>query len=332
MRSATARAHSNIALVKYWGKRDAELNIPAVGSISMTLSGFHTTTTITEHDLDEDIVFLDGSPAPSAMTERTARYLDLLRKRTGVARRIRTETTNNFPTASGLASSASGFAALATAFNAAFDLGLDPRRLGILARLGSGSAPRSLFAGFVEMLAGRNEDGEDAFAVPLAPQDHWDIRLLVAVNGSATKKVGSTKGMERTRETSPYWDAWIATHAKDLDAARRAIRDRNFELLGKTAEADALAMHAAIMASRPSVLYWNPTTLECIRTVFDLRESGVPCYLTIDAGPHVKVLALPEHSDQVAKRLREINGVAGVYPHRPGPGAAIIPSEGGSTS
>ena len=327
MKTVTVRAHANIALVKYWGKRNPGLNIPATGSISMTLSDLHTTTTLWENDEGRDSMLLNGSSPPSGMMDRTVKYLDLLRDRTGVKAFFGIDTGNNFPTSSGLASSASGFAALAAAFFRINRLEVSPAKLGMFTRLGSGSAPRSLIGGFAEMKTGQRPDGEDSFAVELCPPDYWDLRLVVAANTSAQKKTGSTSGMEHTRETSPYWDAWIRTHASDLEKARNAIRRRDFKTLGTVAEANALAMHASAIAARPGIVYWNPVTIECMNAVLNLRNYGVQCYFTIDAGPHVKVLCLPDKAAEIAKVLGDIEGVQDVIINTPGPGIQYLPGD-----
>lgn len=309
---ATARARANIALVKYWGKADAGLKIPAVGSISITLDGLWSETSVRfDTDLESDELELDGAPRPDRLARVTA-ALDLLRELAGVRARARVVSRNNFPTAAGLASSASGFAALVGAGAAALGLALSPRELSILARRGSGSAARSIFGGFVEMHAGRERDGSDSFAEPLLPPDAWPLDVVVAIAARGEKDVGSGEGMARSEESSPYYPAWIAGQPADLAGARAAIAARDFDALADVAERSCLKMHAAAIAASPPLLYWKGVTLDCLHAVRRLRLRGVPAFFTIDAGPQLKAVCLPEARERVAAELEAVPGVLDV--------------------
>ncbi len=311
-RSTTARACANIALVKYWGKRDAALNLPAAGSLSLTLAALVTETTVTfDAALERDMLELDGAPAPA---DRVSPFLDLVRAQANVTTRARVVSRNHFPTASGLASSASGYAALALAASRAAGLSLDTRELSILARKGSGSAARSIFGGFVRMHAGARADGTDAFAEPLAspPADRLlgAVRMVIAiVGGGAPKAHGSRDAMDHTAATSPYYASWIAQVPKDLAAAEAALAAGDLQALGELAEANALAMHASAIAARPGVIYWQPATLAALAAVRDLRAQGRAAWATMDAGPHVKVLTSANDADAVARALAGVHGV-----------------------
>ena len=321
---ATARATSNIALVKYWGKRDRALNLPATGSISVTLDALATTTTVAfDPSLEKDAVHLRFAGADAA-TERVCRFLDLVRQIHGREVYARVETANDFPTGAGLASSASGFAALALACNEALGLGLAPPALSALARRGSGSAARSLVAGFAEMQPGTAHDGSDAYAVPLAAPDHVPLRMLVAVTAAGAKEVGSSEGMARTERTSPYYRAWVDGVPADLAAMRTAIADADLEAIGTLAESSCLRMHATMLAARPPLVYWNAATLAVIQRVRALRAEGCGAWFTIDAGPQVKVLCAPEDAGTVDGALRSTPGVESVLVAGPGPGARIV--------
>lgn len=323
--AVTARAHANIALVKYWGKRDAALNLPARGSLSLTLAALTTTATVRfGADLDADRLTLDGRPETGKALARLGEWLDLVRAQAGLSLRAEVVSANDFPTASGLASSASAFAALALAASRAAGLSLDARALSVLARRGSGSAARSIHGGFVRMHAGAAADGSDAFAEPLAQPD-WPVRMVIAVvGGGEAKEHGSRDAMEHCAETSPLYAGWLACVPGDLDTAERAIRARDLDALGQVAEANALAMHAAAIASRPGIVYWRPATLACMETVRGLRRRGVPAYFTMDAGPHVKALTHAEAAAEVAAALAAVPGVTGVMVSAPGPGAEVI--------
>ncbi|NND59937.1 MAG: diphosphomevalonate decarboxylase [Gammaproteobacteria bacterium] len=324
MSSATAIAHPNIALVKYWGKRDAALNLPAVGSISITLDTLATTTSVQfDSDLDRDTLSLDGQSSETSLG-RVSACLDLLRARAGVDTRAAVSTSNNFPTGAGLASSASGFAALVTAADAALSLDLPPQTRSILARQGSGSAARSIFGGYVEMHLGKASDGSDCFAEPLLDAPDWPMTVTVAVVSKTSKKVGSTEGMELTRHTSPYYDAWVAGQSADLDEARSAIEARDFDKLAEISEHSCLKMHALAAAARPGLVYLQGPTLEAMHRVRALRASGCGVFFTIDAGPQLKAISLPEHRGQVTSALADIDGVVEILQSGLGEGARVV--------
>lgn len=323
--SAAAVAHPNIALVKYWGKRDGPNNAPAVGSLSITLDTLETRTSVqlTPH-AKADTFILNGSPADAAQCARLTRYIDRLRQISTKDVRVAVRSTNNFPTGAGLASSASGFAALALAASRALDVSLDARALSNLARAGSGSAARSVFGGFVELTCGHAEDGHDAVAAPLHPAEHWPLRVIVAITNTATKDIGSTEGMERTRRTAPYWDAWVTGQEDDLGVARRAVAERDFNTLADVSEHSCLKMHALAMAAKPPLMYWNPSTLAAMQKVLALRQDGLQVFFTVDAGPQVKAVCLPADAAAVHDALAKVPGVQSVMNVGLGPGAKSI--------
>jgi diphosphomevalonate decarboxylase len=322
---ASARACANIALVKYWGTRDALLTQPAAGSLSLTLAALATETTVHfDPALADDELVLDGAPVTGTALTRTSGFLDLVRSATGVGMRARVISKNDFPTASGLASSASGFAALALAATHAAGLELSPRELSILARRGSGSAARSIFGGFARMHAGPGSD--DAYAEPIDSPLLSRIRMVVViVGGGAPKAHGSRDAMDHTAATSPFYGAWLDLVPRDLEAAVAAIAADDLEPLGAIAEANALAMHASAMTARPAVMYWQPATLAVHNEVRGLRACGLAAWATMDAGPHVKVLTTEEDASTIAMRVKDIVGVTAVTISEPGPPASIVP-------
>jgi diphosphomevalonate decarboxylase len=324
VRQATAIAHPNIALVKYWGKSDIERNIPAVGSLSITLDALTTTTTVRfDPGLEHDRFLLDGREVPK-MGERVAACLDRVRHRGNSGLRAVVESSNDFPTAAGLASSASGFAALVVAADAALGLGLGRAELADLARQASGSAARSLYGGFAEIeLADRNGVREARTHHVLGP-DEWPLRIVVAVVEAGPKAVGSTEGMLRTERTSPYYASWVDSSAADLEDARRAIEGRDFQALADTSESSCLKMHAVMLSARPGLVYWKPATVDCIRLVRALRTGGTPVFFTIDAGPQVKAVCLPDAADVVARELAAVPGVHQVLESGLGEGARVV--------
>ncbi len=322
MEAVTARACANIALVKYWGKRDALLNLPAAGSLSLTLAALVTETTVQfDEALADDELSLGGEPASPAETRRVVAVLDLVRAQAGIPIHARVSSRNEFPTASGLASSASGFAALAVAASRAAGLELPPRELSILARRGSGSAARSIFGGFVRMHAG--SASEDAYAEPIASPLVDRVRMVIAViGGGAPKLHGSRDAMDHTAATSPMYRAWLDLVPRDLEAAAEALAGGDLERLGAIAEANALARHASAIAARPAIVYWRPATLAVLEKVRGLRECGLAAWATMDAGPHVKVLTTTDDASTIAMQLRELEGVTAVTISAPGPAAA----------
>jgi len=299
MRGAVATAHPNIALVKYWGKRDVALNLPAVPSLSLTLDRFATRTRV-DFGAREDEVVLDGKQASE---KDYAKVLSFVTKVAPDRPCVRVNSTSNFPVAAGLASSSSAFAALALATAAAAGQPLDKARLSALARQGSGSACRSLWGGFVEWTMGERADGTDSIGVPVAPVDHWDVAMVVGIVSEAKKAVGSTEGMERSRATSAYYAPWLATAAADVEGARAAVLARDLERLGQVMESSTFKMHATMHTSRPPIVYQQPGTLGCLHAVFALRAAGVSAWATMDAGPQVKVLCARADASRVAEAL-----------------------------
>ena len=303
MKTVVVEAHPNIALIKYWGKRDLELNLPAVPSLSVTLDHFRTRTSLT-WDAAADEVVLDGVTVTGSGRARVLAQLD----RVAPARPpCRVVSDNNFPTAAGLASSSSGFAALTLAAAAAGDQDLAPRRLSVLARQGSGSACRSLWGGWVAWDRGEADDGSDSHGRPVAPRDHWDLRVVVALVSAGKKGVGSTEGMERSRRTSAYYRAWCDTAQADLEDGLAALAARDLPRLGAAMERSTTKMHACMQTSVPSIRYWKPATVAVLDTVDALRREGVGAWSTMDAGPNVKVLCTAADAPAVADAIRSLD-------------------------
>jgi len=329
-RPVCATARANFALVKYWGKRDAALNLPDVGSISITLDALWSETRLElDPSLTSDRFELAGQDDERAPA-RVSALLDRFRALSGQQVFARVASFNNFPTGAGLASSASGFAALVAAADRAWGLALEPARRSELARIGSGSAARSIFGGFVEMHRGRRADGRDAVAEPLLARQRWPLEVVIAVSDPTRKAVGSTEGMTRTAETAPFYAAWVANQPRDLDVARTAIAGRDFEALAAISEASALTMHGLAMSARPGLLYFNAVTVECLHRVRQLRREGHGVFFTVDAGPQVKAVCLPESAGAVNDALSGIPGVRQLIRSGLGPGAECRADEAGT--
>ncbi|GGA57672.1 diphosphomevalonate decarboxylase [Pseudoclavibacter endophyticus] len=321
--SATARAYPNIALVKYWGKRDERLMLPAAGSLSLTLDVFPTETTVTvDPGADRDRFELDGAPASEEQTGRVTRFLDLVRERAGTTARAVVRSTNAAPTGAGLASSASGFAALAVSAAAAYRLDADRLALSRLARRGSGSAARSIVPGVAVWHAG--EDDGSSFAEPV---DAPPLSMVIVTIDRAMKAVSSREAMRRTALTSPFHAAWISDTAQALEAMLVACRDGDFTRIGRITETNALRMHAVIQSADPPIQYLAPTSVAAFDEVRRLRAEGLEAYATADAGPNVVALARPADAEAVADALAHLGEttIAG-----PGPGAALVEPAGGT--
>lgn len=298
---ATAIAHPNIALIKYWGKRDITLNLPAVSSLSVTLSDFFTQTTV-KWGTETDFMTLNGEKAALNVAFKSFKFLDLLSTNRPPCQ---IESTNNFPTAAGLASSASGFAALAMAGSAAGGFPMNKSALSVLARQGSGSACRSLWGGWVLWQKGQRPDGLDSHGEPIATEAHWDLRIIVAVVSSAPKAMGSTQGMEHTKSTSPFYPAWVQSSEKDIRIGHDAVLNRKFTILGEQMEHSTMKMHACMMGANPSLRYLQPSSFAITTEIEQLRKEGVESYYTMDAGPNVKILCRPNDVEVIKGRISQ---------------------------
>lgn len=319
---ATAEARANIALVKYWGRLDATLNLPLTGSVSLTVDRLVTRTTV-EPDprLVRDSLTINGVPQEGAPLRRVAQHLDHLRKRAANPVFCRVASENTFAASAGLASSASAFAALTVAGFAALGAQVDAREMSTFARLGSGSAARSLFGGFVEWRPGATHP--ESYAEPIAPPEHLDLHDVVVVVSEGEKKVGSQEG-HGLAGTSPLNAGRLARVPALLREVREGIRARDVHRLGAAAEEDALLMHAVMMTSRPSLLYWSPETVAGLHAVRRWREEGLAVYATIDAGPNLHLLCHGRDSAQVMRRAREELGAATLLDNGPGEGARLV--------
>lgn len=325
---ATAIAHANIALSKYWGKRDKQLMLPNNGSVSMTTSDFNAHTTVEfDEKYKEDVLILNSKE----FEKGTEEYDDYVGSFLKVVRQLKETppvkivSNNNFPTAAGLASSAAGFAALATAVNEALGLGLDKKELSMLARRGSGSATRSIHGGFVQWHRGEREDGTDSFAEPIASQEHWpEFRMIVCITTAKEKKVKSRAGMSQTVKTSPMYQAWLDTVNQDIDAIKKGILERDFMTVGRTAEQNAIKMHSTMMTTKPSILYWNAGTITIMHGIMDWRDEGFECYFTMDGGPQVKIMCLEKDVEEIVKRVKAFDNIEDVRVVKPGPDARVV--------
>lgn len=321
MAKATAVANPNIAFIKYWGKADAALNLPANPSLSMNLAALTTVTTVEfRSGLATDTAIIDGQPATDQALARVVDHLDRVRALAKTQDRAWVVSRSDFPIGTGLASSASAFAALSLAATQAAGLELADGDLSRLARLGSGSACRSVPAGFTIW---RGEDDQTSYARQVAPPEHWDLHDVVAVVTRQHKKVGSYKGHDLA-PTSPLHQARLAAVPELLAMVQRAIQNRDLAAMGAALEQDALAMHGVMLTSQPSLLYWEPETVAVLQAVRRWRGDGLPVYFTLDAGPNVHCICAAADAAEVKMRLGNLAVVRDVLVSGPGSGVRRV--------
>lgn len=318
----TVKAPANIAFIKYWGKKDPNLRLPLNSSISMNLSNVFTLTTVEFlSELDGDEIEMEGERIVGKEAGRIITHLNRVRKLAGIKFKARVKTKNNFPKGTGVASSASGFAALTLAATSAAGLDLSEKELSVLARLGSGSACRSIPDGFVEWKKGKSS--QTSYAQMIFSPKHWDIRDIVVIVAAKEKKVSSTEG-HKLALTSPFFKQRIKNLPKKIEEIRNALKKRNFSGFGEIVEQEAINMHAVMMTSEPPLFYWLPKTLEVIKAVREWREKGINAYFTIDAGPNVHIICQGKDEKRIRKRLKNIAGIKKVIVNKPARGAHLI--------
>lgn len=318
----SAIAHPNIAFIKYWGNIDPILRLPANGSISMTLGNLETHTTVEfDQNLTDDHVIINGKLSSGQVFARVKSHLDLIRSQAGLDSHATVSTSANFPIATGLASSASGFAALTLAASKAAGLNLSSKELSSLARKASGSACRSIFGGFAEWLPGEND--ANSYAVRIAEENHWELIDVIAVVQEEEKEVGSTSG-HAAADTSPLQSARLLDTSRRLEECRRAILDRDFSSLSQVVEVDSNMMHSVMITSKPPILYWEPATITIMRNVVLWRKEGLEVCYTIDAGPNVHCICTSVSAPEVERRLRKLSGVNRILTSKPGGPARLI--------
>lgn len=312
--SKTVRAHTNIALIKYWGKKDHFYKIPMNSSLSLTLDQFYTDTSVTyDSSLKEDVFVLDGQILEGKSKKRVVWFMDQIRNKYGIKDYARIESFNHVPEAAGLASSASAFAALAKA--ATLDLGLSDKELSRLARMGSGSASRSIYPDFVVWEKGTSD--EDSYAYPLDLPVWDDFRMVVAIVNSEQKPFSSSYAMDETAENSVYFPAWVEQSQVDIEAMIVALKEQSITKVGEIVQANALRMHASLMAV--NMWYFEPKTIEVMNIVRDLQKT-IPVYFTMDAGPNVKIVTTKEYVEGLLEALESYETVV----CKRGPGAYIL--------
>lgn len=297
-----SKAHANIALIKYWGKEDEELIIPKNNSLSLTLDALYTETEVEFIDSKDDIFYLDDELQDEKHTLKISKFIDLFRKKSNNHDRVLVKSYNHVPTAAGLASSASGFSALAVALNKLFRLNLDKTELTRYARKGSGSASRSIFGGFVEWEKGYDDYTSHAKKIDDAD---WDIAMIILVLNDSKKDISSREAMKKTIETSPLYRGFTESSAEDIKNIKEAIKNKDFKKMGEIAEHNAMKMYATMLSSNPPIMYFKPDSIRAIEKIKQLRKDGFEVYYTMDAGPNVKILCRDSQIENIVKKLKK---------------------------
>ena len=318
---STARAHSNIAFIKYWGRKNEELRLPTNGSISMNLSNLHTTTTVEfQENLEADLVEIDYK-MDTIEIERVSNHLDRIRKIAGISTHARVQSINSFPSGTGLSSSASGFAALTMAGAQAAGLMLSEKELTILARQGSGSASRSIPNGFVEWKDA--ETSENSYSYSLYPADHWDIVDIVAVVSKEKKDISTSLGQQRV-DTSVFFQTRLAHIQEKINICKTIISKKDFTQFGKIIEMEALELHAIMLTSWPSLIYWLPQSISLMKQVKKWREEGLEVYFTVNTGQDVHILCKKKDEERVISKLATLENIVKIISNSPSRGAYFI--------
>lgn len=314
MNKATAISPSNIAFTKYWGRKDEALRLPENGSVSMTLSDLLTTTTVEfSKDYEKDMITIDDA-------ERVKKHLDRVRDLAGIDLRAKVVSKNNFPSGTGLSSSASGFAALTLAAATAAGLNLSEKELSIFARQGSGSACRSIPAGFVEWLDGDTSD--TSYAVSIFPPNHWQIADVVAVVSESKKEVSTSVG-QQSAQSSPFMSVRLAHMGEKNAKVKKLIAERNFQEFGELIEAEALELHTIMLTQRPALIYWTPGTLRIMKLTAHWRAEGLPVYFTINTGQDIHLMCEADNVEKVKTKLKELEEVKDIIINTPGEGTRL---------
>ena len=318
MSEITAIAHPNFALIKYWGKADSIQNIPAMSSISLTVDTLASTTQISQQpEVQKNTWELNGERQSDL--GQILPTLDYLSEVGEVQEPCLIQSQNNFPTAAGLASSASGVASIVVAYNRFFDLGLTNKQMTKAAMLGSGSAPRSLLSGLVLL------DAENQFdCQTLAEPNQWPLSVVVCITDDKRKTVSSREGMEISRKTSPLYESWLKVNASHIERAKKAINERDLRALGQVAEENCKQMHEVMRTSSPSINYMTNKTIDCINAIEGIRSSGFDLFHTVDAGPQVKIICKTEDSGLIQKRISSLPSVRQTLIANIGYGARVI--------
>lgn len=316
----TAQAPSNIAIIKYWGKKNSKLDLPFSSTISINYNNLFTQTTVEFNPkLQKDAVTIDGK-SNAQETKRVSTHLDIIRKLAKIKTKAKVVSKNNFPKSSGLASSASGFAALTAAGAKAAGLNLKEKQLTALARLGSGSASRSIPSGFVKWEKGTNH--QTSYARSLYPASYWNLDILVIIVNNNAKKTSSTQG-HSAAVSSPFFNIRTKNLDKKIKKIESALKSKNFKLFGQTLETEALELHAIALTSIPPIIYWEPKSIQIMKLCHALRQKDIDVYFTFDAGPQPVLFCQQKDTPKVMVALKSQVKDIQIIKSKPGEGTTI---------
>ncbi|MEN9406845.1 MAG: diphosphomevalonate decarboxylase, diphosphomevalonate decarboxylase [Candidatus Parcubacteria bacterium] len=318
----TVIAPSNIAFIKYWGRKDEALKLPSNGSISMNLSELTTTTTVEfDSSLRDDDVVINGTVEKNGTKEKVSSHLDRVRALAGISERAKVVSENSFPRGTGLSSSASGFAALTLAATKAAGLDLSEKELSILARQGSGSACRSIPDGFVEWRDG--DTSEMSYATSIYPPDYWDIIDIAVILTDQVKDVSTTEG-QKLAASSPFFRVRQDLIKEKIVRIKKSLEEKDFKIFGEITESEALEMHAIMLTSHPSLIYWYPATITIMKAVQRWRSEGLACYFTMNTGQNIHILCEKSTEKILSEKLREISVVKQIIASNASKGAHLL--------
>lgn len=308
MNTIKIQTHANISLNKYWGKRDERLFLPTKNSLTISLSELVTTTfveKIKNSNIDE--IFINSETVQGLHKRKIESFLNFFREKFEIKDHFKINSYNNFPTAAGLASSSSGFAALTLGLDKICNLKLNKKELSIVARHGSGSASRSISGGFVLWHKGINPDGSDCFAEQIFDHMHWpELRIIVVIVKNQQKFIGSREGMQLTTATSPSYSNWLEKSEQRLPSLIKSIEKKNFSNVGKLAQDDWIDMRQTMLDTTPQLNYWTEESYKVIRAIEKMQNQKIECYLTSEAGPNLKILCLEKDEIEIKKELKKI--------------------------
>ncbi|MBD3362646.1 diphosphomevalonate decarboxylase [Candidatus Dojkabacteria bacterium] len=318
---STAIAGSNIAFTKYWGRKDEKLRLPSNGSISMTLDNLLTTTTVEFSDkYDSDDIIIDGQKIDKE-AKRVSKHLDRIRKRARIKLFAKVVSENNFPTSTGLSSSASGFAALTKAATAASNLNIENKELTILSRQGSGSSSRSILGGFCEWVDG--DTSESSYVKQLFPKNHWELIDIIAVVSKDKKLVPTSIG-HTYAQTSPFFETRLKYMKQKNQLCKKIIKEKNFQKLGEFIELEAMELHCIMLSSTPQLIYWTPESLKIMKLIKQWRkQENIKAYFTVNTGQDVHILCEPDTVQKINNKLESVPEVKDIRINRPGNGAYL---------
>lgn len=318
---ATAKAPANIAFIKYWGKKNEKLRLPVNSSVSMNLSAAFTLTTVEfSASYKTDEIYFGQQKMDREEAKRVMKHLDRIRQLAKAIMKAKVVTKNSFPKNTGIASSASGFAALTLAAASALNLKLSEKELSILARMGSGSAARSIPDGFVQWKAGKTSD--DSYAYCLYGQNHWDLRDIIVIVSTERKKTSSTAGHENAA-SSIFFQTRLKNLPHKIKNLKNALKKKDIKSFGEVVEQEAIELHMIMMTQKPPLFYWNSATLDIIQKVQQWRMQGIEVYFTLDAGPNVHLICEKTQEKAVLQKIKSLNSVENVIINTPAVGVRL---------